>query len=160
MGGDWTGHRIRLVGRVFLSGAYCIMKSKVLGRDDFSDQVDELPGTVQVVEDCGADRFSLGFTGLSWSRVEGASEKVRPLSVSRAEGGEPVPPIPERVRDGTYPLSRPLLILLRQDPKKLDAPTREFLRFVWSKEGQEIVAQESLVSLSSAQAASARRVIE
>ncbi len=50
---------------------------------------------------------------------------------------------------GKYPLSRYLYVYINKDPKKpIDPLTREFLKFVLSKEGQEIVVKDGFLPLT------------
>ena len=50
---------------------------------------------------------------------------------------------------GKYPLSRFLFVYVNKEPNKaLDPLTREFLKFVLSREGQEIVVKDGYYPMS------------
>lgn len=52
----------------------------------------------------------------------------------------------ENVRDGTFPLGRFLFLYINRKPgMPLDPMIREFCRFVFSREGQEIVIEDGYI---------------
>lgn len=54
----------------------------------------------------------------------------------------------ENVMNGKYPLARFLYIYINKEPgQQLDPLVREFLKFVFSKEGQEIVIKDGYLPL-------------
>ena len=54
----------------------------------------------------------------------------------------------EAVRNGSYPISRYLYVYYNAAPgKPLDPLVREFLRFVGSREGQEIVVKDGYLPI-------------
>jgi phosphate transport system substrate-binding protein len=60
-----------------------------------------------------------------------------------------VSPDQESVLAGRYPLSRPLYLYVNKDPNKpWDPKMLEFLRFVNSREGQEVTASAGVFSLA------------
>jgi phosphate transport system substrate-binding protein len=67
---------------------------------------------------------------------------VKVLAVSRHKGEPAVALIPENVANRSYPLSRDAYFYLNKEPgRPLDPRAREFMRFVLSREGQEIIAR-------------------
>ncbi|MDX8396523.1 MAG: phosphate ABC transporter substrate-binding protein PstS family protein [Mariprofundaceae bacterium] len=62
------------------------------------------------------------------------NDQVRGLDI--IVNGKAVSPSIERVRDGSYPLARELRVLV---PQTASAATRDFVKFLLSKKGQEIV---------------------
>ena len=72
---------------------------------------------------------------------------VRALPLGEDEG-EYYEPNVENAMNGDYPLARFLLIYVNKAPNQpLDALTTEFLKFVLSKEGQEIVVKDGYFPL-------------
>jgi phosphate transport system substrate-binding protein len=62
---------------------------------------------------------------------------------------------------GAYPLARPLRIYINKVPAKpLDPIVKEFFRFVYSKEGQDVVVKDGNVPLSAKQAAEELKKLE
>ena len=60
-----------------------------------------------------------------------------------------------------YPLSRELYIYLAKAPgKALDPLTREFLKYVLSKEGQEVVVKDGYLPLPAALAEKYRKALD
>jgi phosphate transport system substrate-binding protein len=54
----------------------------------------------------------------------------------------------ENVMSGKYPLARFLYVYINQAPgKPMDPLVREFLKFVFSKEGQEVVIKDGYLPL-------------
>ena len=55
----------------------------------------------------------------------------------------------ENILAGKYPLARGLFIYVVKDPKKgIDPLVQEFLKYVFSKQGQEIVIKDGYLPLS------------
>jgi phosphate transport system substrate-binding protein len=53
------------------------------------------------------------------------------------------------VKSGKYPLNRFLYIYINRAPgKPIDPLTKEFIKFVLSKEGQEVVVKDGYLPLS------------
>jgi phosphate transport system substrate-binding protein len=67
---------------------------------------------------------------------------VKVLAVSRHKGEPAVALIPENVANRSYPLIRDAYFYLNKEPgRPLDPRAREFMRYVLSREGQEIIAR-------------------
>jgi len=64
------------------------------------------------------------------------------LPLSRITGGPAVGLTADNVANRSYPLTRDAFIYINQAPgRELDPKVREFLRFVLSRDGQEIIAK-------------------
>ena len=135
--GDWAAKPISLYGRNSASGTYGYFKEHALDKGDYKDTVKEQPGSASVVQGVTEDRFGIGYSGIGY-RTSG----VKPVAVS-AKGDAYFGVSPEEVLSGKYPISRYLYVYYNAAPgKPLDPLVREFLRFVESKEGQEIVVKD------------------
>lgn len=67
---------------------------------------------------------------------------VKVLRVSRKKGERAIPLTPDNVANRTYPLIRDAFFYVNKPPgRPLDPRAREFMRFVLSREGQEIIAR-------------------
>ena len=63
-----------------------------------------------------------------------------------AEGETPVAPTAENAYSGAYPLWRNLLIVVNAKPgEQLDPLRREFIKFIFSKEGQAVVIKDGYI---------------
>jgi phosphate transport system substrate-binding protein len=67
------------------------------------------------------------------------------LAVSQTDGGPAVALTPDNVKNRSYPLARDAYIYVNRTPgKPLDPKVREFMRFVLSREGQEIIQKSGI----------------
>ena len=136
--GNWLNARISLYGRNSASGTYGFFKTKALFKGDYKDEVKEQPGSASVVQGITEDRFGIGYSGIGY-RTSG----VRMVPLAAKEGQPFKEGILENVLDGSYPLGRFLFIYINKAPgKPLDPLVREFGRFIFSREGQEIIIKD------------------
>ncbi|MBS0292560.1 MAG: substrate-binding domain-containing protein [Proteobacteria bacterium] len=100
------------------------------------------------------DPYAIGFTGLGHMVPQ-----IRALALIQSDGGgRPVPPDYESVARGQYPLARFAYVLSAAKPSPI---MREFLRFVLSKDGQEIVSEQGIfLPLRALQASEGLRLID
>lgn len=142
--GDWGRKPISLYGRNSASGTYGFFKSNALKKGDYKDTVKEQPGSASVVQGITEDIAGIGYSGIGY-RTSGV--KVVPLAPKPGEAA--VPGTYENVVAGDYPLGRFLNLYIVQEPgKPLDPIVREFVRFIFSKEGQEIVVKDGYYPLT------------
>jgi len=141
--GNWTSAPISLYGRNSASGTYGFFKKVALCKGDYKDTVKEQPGSASVVQGVSEDRKGAGYSGIGYT-----TSGVRAIPLVK-EGSDYVEPTYENVASGKYPLSRFLLVYVNKEPNKaLDPLTKEFLKFVLSKEGQEIVVKDGYYPMS------------
>ena len=138
----WTGERasalISMYGRNSASGTYGFFKKNALAKGDFKDEVKEQPGSASVVQGVAEDRFGIGYSGIGYRTSD---VRVVPLADDPSDGFKDASMA--NVLDGTYPLGRFLFIYINKTPgKPLDPMVREFCRYIFSKEGQEIVIKD------------------
>ena len=138
LGGEWATARISLYGRNSASGTYGFFKSVALFKGDYRDEVKEQPGSASVVQGVTEDRYGVGYSGIGY-RTSG----VRVVPLAEAEEMPFVGASLANVLDGSYPLGRFLFLYVNKTPgEPLDPLVREFARFVFSREGQEIVIKD------------------
>lgn len=146
LAGEAASKTISLYGRNSASGTYGYFKEHALFKGDFKDTVKEQPGSSSVVQSVGSDRHAIGYSGIGYAT---SGVRALPLSNEKKHGGMPFAATYENALNGKYPLSRFLYIYINKDPKKpVDPLTREFLKFVLSKEGQEIVVKDGFLPLT------------
>jgi len=124
--------RIVLYGRENSSGTYVFFKDVVLLGADFAPNCQTLPGTAAVVNAVAQDPNGIGYGGAAYAKG------VRDCAVRKDAESPAVMPDATTVKDGSYPLSRPLFFYLRKTP---EGQTKRFIDWVLSEEGQSIVTQ-------------------
>jgi phosphate transport system substrate-binding protein len=140
---DWTDRPISLYGRNSASGTYGFFKEHVLGNGDYKDEVKEQPGSASVVQGVTVDRFGIGYSGIGY-----ATPGVRAVPLSKEQGGGAcVEPNATNAYSGKYPIARFLYIYVNKPSKGMEPLTREFLKMVLSKEGQEEVVKDGYFPL-------------
>jgi len=143
LNGDWGPQRIRVYGRNAASGTYGFFKEHVLRNGDYKNSVKSMAGSSSVVQSVGTDRYAIGYSGIGYQTAN-----VRALPLKRTDGEEPITPAPENAYDGSYPLWRFLVIYLNhREGEPLDPLRREFLKYIFSKQGQQMVAKDGYVPL-------------
>lgn len=114
------------------SGTYVYFKEHVLEEADFAADVQTLPGTAAVVNAVAQDPKAIGYGGAAYGKG------VRELAVKKDDATPGVKPSLETVRDGSYPISRPLFWYTRRPP---EGALGEFVAWALSDEGQKIVTE-------------------
>jgi phosphate transport system substrate-binding protein len=145
--GVWAAKPIALYGRNNLSGSYLFFKTNVLLGGDFKAECNEVPQTAAVLGAVSKDLFAMGFGALP-SQQPG----TRALRIAPDPDSPAIAPTPETARSGKYPLSRYLYVAIDKDPAKPVSPAvREFFRFVYSRQGQEIVIKDGWFPMTAEQ---------
>lgn len=140
---EWAKRRIQLFGRNSVSGTYGYFKKTALCGGDFKRNVNELPGSASVVQAVASGINTIGYSGVGY-RVSNA--KRLPISV---DGNNYVDANEETILSGEYPLSRFLYVYINKHPsKRLSLIETEFIRFIYSKQGQAVVEKDGYVAIS------------
>lgn len=135
--GEWAGKEISKYGRNSASGTYGFFKDEALLKGDYDSSVKEQPGSSAVVQGVASDLGGIGYSGIGYK-----TSGVRALGLGGDDQSH-FEPSYDNCLNGDYPLSRFLYIYINKNPEKpLDTLTLEFLKFVLSKEGQEIVVKD------------------
>jgi phosphate transport system substrate-binding protein len=144
--GDWANRPISLYGRNSASGTYGFFKEHMLKNGDYKDEVKEQPGSAAVVQGVTVDRYAIGYSGIGY-----ATAGVRAVPLAETAGGPCVEATAENAYAGAYPLARFLYVYINKAPDKpLEPLTREFMRLVISKEGQEVVVKDGYYPITAA----------
>ncbi len=138
LGGNWANEPIALYGRNPASGTYAYFKKHVLKKGDYKNTVNVRPGSAAVVNSVAANRSGIGYSGIGYRTSE-----VRAVPLARDDKSPFAEPTFENALKGTYPLGRALYVYVAKKPGQ-PAPklVEEFIEFVLSREGQEIVIKD------------------
>ena len=140
--GDWAKKPFSIFGRNSASGTYGFFKDEALQKGDFKPTVKEQPGSSAVVQGIATDLGAIGYSGIGYKTSD-----VHTLALGE-KSDELVDPSYENCVNGEYPLARFLYVYLNKKPgTALDPLTSEFLKFVLSKEGQDVVVKDGYFPL-------------
>ncbi|MBI3408344.1 MAG: phosphate ABC transporter substrate-binding protein [Planctomycetes bacterium] len=155
LGGEWKDKPIALYGRNSASGTYGYFREHALFNGDFRDEVKEQPGSSSVVQGVASDKYAIGYSGIGYKTAD-----VRAVPLAPDSKSEAVPAEADRAYAGEYPLARMLLVYVNRKPgAELDPLRREFVRYLYSKQGQsdvlrcgylpigEVIATKALASV-------------
>ncbi len=138
--GEWANKPISLYGRNSASGTYGFFKEHALAKGDYKDSVKEQPGSSSVVQGVASDKYGIGYSGIGYKTAD-----VRAVALSADTGEHPdyVEAVAENAYTGDYPLSRFLYLTVNVKPgAELDPLRREFIKYVFSKDGQMNVIKD------------------
>ena len=86
------------------------------------------------------DKYGIGYSGIGYKTAD-----VRAIPLA-ASGEDFVEAIPENAYTGEYPLARFLFLYVNHKPgTQLDPLRREFIKYIFSKDGQENVVKDGLL---------------
>ncbi len=140
--GDWANVPISLYGRNSASGTYGFFKEHTLCKGDYKDSVKEQPGSASVVQGVTEDNGAIGYSGIGY-----VTSGVKALKLGK-KPGECAEPILDNIANGTYPLGRYLYLYVNKKPNEALDPLRlEFLKYVLSQEGQQVVIKDGYMPL-------------
>ncbi len=141
--GEWADKPISIYGRNSASGTYGYFKEVALFHGDYKDGVKEQPGSSAVVQGIASDKYAIGYSGVGYKT---ADVKTVPLAVKEGKCFEANA---ENAYSGDYPLARFLYIYFNKKPNQsLDPLRAEFIKYVFSKEGQQVVIKDGFYPVS------------
>jgi phosphate transport system substrate-binding protein len=141
---SWAARPISLYGRNSASGTYGYFKEHALCNGDYRDTVKEQPGSASVVQGVTEDLNGIGYSGIGYK-----TSGVKALALAHRENGAYGSADAQSVYAGNYPLSRFLLLYINRAPQRpLDPLVREFVRYVLSRQGQEVVVKDGYLPLA------------
>ena len=145
LAGVWKNRYISLYGRNSASGTYGYFKKVALFKGDYNKTVKEQPGSASVVQSIGVDKYAIGYSGIGF-----LTSYVKVVNIAKKEGGQYYSPLEyNNILTGKYALARGLNIYVLRDPVRgIDPLVKEFLRYVFSKEGQEVTIKDGYLPLS------------
>jgi phosphate transport system substrate-binding protein len=130
--GEWRNKPMDLYGRNSASGTYGYFKEVALFNGDYKDSVKEQPGSSTVVQGVASNKFAVGYSGIGYKTAD-----VRAVPLARKAGEPCYEATPENAYTGDYPLARFLYLYVNVNPNQpLDPLRREFIKFIFSQQGQ------------------------
>ncbi len=114
------------------SGTHTYLEEHVLGGGKVKNDARVLPGTAAIVREVSRNVNAIGYGGLAYG------ENVFDLDING------IPPFPENVRNGTYPVSRYLYLYSVRPPEGIQ---KQFIDWVLSSAGQRVVQEVGYVPL-------------
>jgi phosphate transport system substrate-binding protein len=145
LGGEWASKPISLYGRNSASGTYGYFKEVALFNGDYKDSVKEQPGSSAVVQGVASDKFAIGYSGIGYKTAD-----VRAVPLAAKTGGKCIEANADNSYAGDYPLARFLYIYVNVNPNQpLDPLRAEFIRYVYSKQGQQAVLKDGYFPVTS-----------
>jgi len=131
---------ITLYARDDKSGTYDTFKSLVLDKKKLSGSAKRYEDSNTLSADVANDPAAIGFIGLPYIKSSKA------LAISAGDAGGAIYPNALTVAREEYPLSRRLYMYV--PPKTANPLAREFMEFVLSDDGQDILEKNGFVSLA------------
>lgn len=142
--GEWADKPVKGYGIKPWNGFEEFVRQRILSTADKRGEWREDIGFEKVVfpmaKHVAGDRYGIGYSGVAY-----IDQGVRVLPLVARAGEAPVAPSYENVALATYPLSRLTFFNVNKHPDKPLSPVlEELLRFVLSKEGQQIVLDQGI----------------
>jgi phosphate transport system substrate-binding protein len=154
--GDWANKEIQTYG--YIAPGFTIYferkllhwsdkwnpnyKEYVEAKEVTNDPAGQAVASERMLEALSKDKYGIGWAAQLHTKDY---PNVRQLAIAAKEGGPYVAMTPATVANRTYPLVRDAYIYVNRAPgRPMDPKTREFLRFVLSREGQQIIANTDM----------------
>lgn len=135
--GEWADKAISAYGRNSASGTYGFFKDEALLKGDYSASVKEQPGSSAVVQGVASDLAGIGYSGIGYK-----TSGVNAIALGESEDALYEPSY-ENCLTGDFPLARFLYVYVNKNPEEeMDKLTHEFIKFVLSQSGQEVVVKD------------------
>ena len=124
---------ISVVSRDTSSGTYEVWEEKVLKGDKVKPEALLVASNGQAVQTVAQNKFAIGYIGIGYIEKSVKTLKVNGKTATASS-----------VRDGSWPVARPLFMYTKGTPSGVIA---KFINFMLSKEGQKIVNEVKYVSI-------------
>ena len=136
---------IVLLSREFNSGTHIFFKEHVLrrghskGPEEFTPGALLMPSSQAIAEEVAGNENAVGYYGMGYKSI-----RQKTLAVAKDAQSPAVEPTLPNIKSKAYPISRPLFLYTNGTPKGL---LKEFIDFVFSPKGQEIVKKTDFVPI-------------
>ncbi|EIK95693.1 phosphate binding protein [Pseudomonas sp. M47T1] len=135
--GDWAMRRIHSYGTPEFTGFGTYLQSNHLQGRTLAPGYEGYGNTEAILARLAADPAGLAVAAIGLDNA-----RIRALPIA-GDDGRLTTGTEAQVRDGEYPYGRFLYLYLRREPgKAIDPVAREYLRFVLSRQGQQIIASQ------------------
>jgi phosphate transport system substrate-binding protein len=155
LNGEWANKPIQTYGYA-VTGMSIFFQQKVMhGSDKWNPNYREYAetdtkmvdpkisrglGSRDMLMDISKDKYGIGWGGVGQAK---GIPNLKIIALAEHEGGPYITPSLESVRNRTYPLTRSIFIYLNYVPgKELDPKLKEFLFFILSKQGQDVLRKQ------------------
>jgi phosphate transport system substrate-binding protein len=134
---------IVILSREVNSGTHIFLKEHVLrrgvakGPEEFSPSALMMPSSQAIAEEVAGNENAIGYYGMGYI---GPKQKV--IAVAKDAKSPFIEPTIDNVKSNLYPISRPLYLYTNGTPQGV---IKDFIDFVYSKQGQEIVKKLDFV---------------
>jgi len=135
--------KIVLLSREVNSGTHVYFKEHVLrmgkadGNEEFAPEALLLSSSQAIADEVSQNLDAIGYYGMGYITV-----KEKALKIAKEKNAPSISPTMDNVISGAYPISRPLLMYSKGEPKGL---VKSFIDYVLSPAGQEIVKKLDFV---------------
>jgi len=139
---------IVLYGRQSTSGTYNFFRDSVVN-SDYSSEMKTMEGNQAIVEAVKQDTNGIGYVGVGYAKNDkGEPRQDIKIILLHGVGEPPVSPLDElAVKDGRYPIARPIFQYIPRLPLK-NSILERYLQFEASNEGQIIIENAGFYSLN------------
>jgi len=158
--GEWADKPIKTYGIKPWNGFEEFVRQRVLSKDgkrgEWREDVTFEKVVFPMAKHVADDRYGIAYSGVAY-----IDQGVRVLPLAANTGDAPQAPSYENVALASYPLSRLVYFNVNKAPgKPLPPGLEEFLRFVLSREGQQVVLEHaSYLPLRASQVSSSRALL-
>jgi phosphate transport system substrate-binding protein len=138
--------QIVILSREVNSGTHVYLKEHVLrkgnpqGTEEFAPSALMLSSSQAIADEVAGNANAIGYYGMGY-----ISKNQKPVNIAKDANSPYEAPTIDNVVSGKYPISRPLLLYTKGEPKGL---AKKFVDFILSKKGQEIVVQTDFVPVT------------
>lgn len=140
--GEWTDRPITIYGFGNLTGGYALFQELVLDGGNYVPTMKVEPGSSAIVNAVGAYREAIGFASQYF-----ATARTRMVPIIGDDGIARGPDVSSCL-DGSYPLARRLYLYVNKRPDQPVNPNvSEFITFILSRQGQEIVSDAGMFAV-------------
>ena len=144
LSGAWADKPIKVWGIKPWNGFEEFIRQRVLSRGDkrgeWREDINYEKVVFPMAKRVAEDRYAIGYTGIAY-----LDAPVKVIPVSESPDGPFLAPTYENVALAAYPLSRLIFFNVNKAPgKPLPAALDEFLRFILSREGQQVVLDHAI----------------
>lgn len=131
--------KITILSRESNSGTHVYFKEHVLNKAEFAPTALMLPSSQAIADEVSNNKNAIGYYGMGY-----ISPQQKAIHVAKDKQSEYIPPSIDNVKKGIYPISRPLFMCTKGEPK---GTVKSFIDFVLSDEGQKIVSELDFVPI-------------